>query len=111
MYEGRDTWIIVQSFGYPTASCPAVDGKLQEKLSKLDRTLTIYGAIAEMREKIVEKNQGTLEERKAQVDSYNTAARLYNKTVDSYKEVVEEYNDEVGKFNSCVKKVAAKMEH
>jgi uncharacterized protein YkwD len=111
MYEGRNTWIIVQSFGYPSASCPAVDKTLEEKLAKFDSLLAIYGVIAEKREKIVLEEKGTLEERKAQVESYNVAARLYNETVDKYKDVVKEYNSEIGEFNSCVKKVTAKMEH
>ena len=102
-YKGRNTWIAVQSFGYPKSGCPSVDTVLQSKLDALQEKLDIYNGIVEIRKEQIKCEGITLEEKKVRVNSYNIAARLYNETVEEYKKRIAEYNVGVEKFNTCMK--------
>jgi hypothetical protein len=108
-YEGKNIWMIVQSFGYPISKCPTVSPTFDAEIKRLDQKLLLLSTLAEMRKKTLTNLEGSLEERQAKVDSYNIVARLYNKTVEEYADFVEDYNKQVGKYNSCVKKVSSKL--
>jgi Cysteine-rich secretory protein family len=104
-YEGRNTWIVVQSFGFPKSSCPVINTDLEKEINIVEQKLSILKTIANLREKEVEKSKGSLEVRIKLVETYNTAARLYNTTLDGYRDLIEEYNEEVGEYNNCLKEV------
>lgn len=108
-YEGRNIWMVVQSFGYPNSKCPAVSPTFDAEIKRLDQKLLLLSKLAEARKQTLTNLKGTLEERQAKVDLYNVVARLYNKTVEEYADYVEDYNKQVGKYNSCVKKVSSKI--
>ena len=104
-YNGRITWVIVQSFGRPKSSCPVVDKGLEESIEVLQKRLEVYSKIADFRREEAERNGGSLSEKKARVLSYNVVAKFYNSNVEKYKKLVEEYNKEVEGYNSCLKEV------
>jgi hypothetical protein len=108
-YDGRKTWIIVQSFGLPKSSCPAVDVDLQKKIKNTEELLRIFGNIAEIRKKEIDDKTLPLSVRKSKVNAYNIAARLYNETVEKYTKLADEYNSEVSEYNTCLKKAINKM--
>ena len=101
-YKGRNTWIAVQSFGFPKSGCPSVDPVLKKSIDSLKKRLDIYSDIALMRKEQIERAGTTLEEKKMRVDSYNVVARLYNEAVEEYRKLITEYNEEVGEFNQCL---------
>jgi hypothetical protein len=109
MIEGQETWMVVQSFGYPSSKCPSVSPTFEAELKKMDQKLLLLGSLADIRKNVLTKSKGSLEERQTLINSYNIVARVYNKTVKEYEELVEEYNAQVGKYNSCVKKVSKKL--
>jgi len=102
-YQGRNTWIIVQSFGLPKSVCPVVDSSLQEELDSIEERLELYGRVAEIRREAAEDTDLPYEERVKKIETYNLVAKLYNNTAQMYRELVDEYNDEVGEFNECMK--------
>jgi hypothetical protein len=104
-YNGRVTWIVVQSFGRPKSSCPIIDKVLEDKIETWQKKLELYSRVAEYRRVEAERSDGTISERKARVLSYNVIAKFYNSSVERYTELVEEYNKEVGDYNSCLKEV------
>jgi len=109
LYQGKETWMIVQSFGYPISKCPTVDTTLEGELAKIEKKLSLLETVAEIRRSQITET-GSLEERQKKIETYNIAARLYNKTLGEYRDVVDEYNKEAEKYNACVKKVTDKIE-
>lgn len=109
-YKGRNTWIVVQSFGNPRSSCPSIDSELANTIDVLKKKLEIYVSIAELRKEQVLLATGTsLELRQARVDSYNRVVKLYNATADEYTKIVDKYNSEVGDYNDCLKTTVGRL--
>ncbi len=107
MYDGRETWLAVQSFGMPLSACPSID----ESMKTLIDSNNIQ--IANLRVQ--------LDAKKAQIDStptsnpnYNTYVAEFNAIVPEYNGYVEAnkaliltYNSQVQAYNSCVNSVVA----
>jgi len=106
-YEGRTTWIIVQAFGLPRSSCPAVDADLRAEIDRLEERLDILKSLADVREERIEAFKGTAREKQILINAYNLVARIYNSTAEDYRELIEEYNDGVEGFNDCLKSKVA----
>jgi uncharacterized protein YkwD len=101
MYEGRETWLAVQSFGMPFSACPIID---VQKKTQIDAN---HIAIAAMRM--------SLDTKKAQIDSvsindqnyniyvneFNVMVPSYNALVETTRVLVDEYNMQVKAFNGC----------
>ncbi len=107
MYQGRNIWMVVQSFGTPQTTCPSISDTMKAKVKTYENRLSSLVTIAEKRKSEI-ANARTTQEKKERIDSYNRAARLYNETVAEYEEFVGEYNSQVDAYNKCVKKVIAK---
>ena len=105
VYEGRSTWVVVQSFGLPKATCPPLDEVFTEKIADLERKIEILQAIAEVREKEMLRRDGSNEEKRVRVESYNTVARLYNFYVGEHRELIDTHNESITKYNDCIKDI------
>ena len=106
MYEGRMTWLAVQSFGMPLSSCPSTDQALKAQIDANSAT------IASLRTE--------LDAKKAQIDStsqsdpnYNTYVNEFNAIVPNYNNLVElnrtavaNFNAGVQAFNACIASVS-----
>ena len=102
MYEGRMTWLAVQSFGMPLSACPEISVAVK---NQIDANNT---EIARLR--------AALDAKKAQVDAtptsdpnYNTYANEFNALVPQYNTIIEinrtlvaNYNTSVQVFNDCI---------
>lgn len=102
MYEGRLTWLAVQSFGMPLSACPAIN---TQKKTQIDTNNTQILSLAKV-----------LDEKKARIDTtltsdpnYNTYVNDFNVLLPEYNTLVEytrvlvtEYNATVQAFNSCI---------
>ena len=103
-FEGKNTWIAVQIFGLPLASCPKPDEEILADIEnyqseentisqKIDLLLT---EIKNMRPK-----RGELYNQK--VAEYNNLVSQYNTLQEKTKILVANYNNQVAIFNECVK--------
>lgn len=111
MYEGRITWLAVQSFGMPRSACPIIDEQLRAQIDANNITIASLRA--------------QLDAKKAQIDatpqgdpSYNQYVREFNALVPSYNSIVEtnrvnveNYNTQVRLFNECVNAASVQAAH
>lgn len=102
IYEGRETWLAVQSFGMPLSACPTIDPVKKGEIDTNNARVSSMNA--------------DLAARKAQIDATNPYDPLYNRYVNEYnallaevkvlaeanRVLVTEYNTLVQAFNSCV---------
>lgn len=105
VYEGRETWLAVQSFGMPSSACPATD--------------TAQKVLIESNNVEIARMRGELDAQKTQIEntspydsSYNTLVGEFNALVSSYnalaevtRSLVEAYNAGVRAFNACIEGV------
>jgi len=111
MYEGRMTWLAVQSFGMPLSACPEISVAVK---NQIDANNT---EIARLR--------AALDAKKAQVDAtptsdpnYNTYANEFNALVPQYNMIIEmnrtlvaNYNTSVQVFNDCINVAGTAVAH
>ncbi len=102
VYEGRNVWIIVQSFGLPRSSCPGPSDALRASIAEYERTLKLYLAVATYRKKLLDDKSVARSVYKERVARYNRAAELYNDTAAAYRVRARTYNKEIARFNTCV---------
>ena len=105
LYEGKNAWVIVQSFGTPLSSCPGMDPVVKSNLESIQHLLEALRGIVSRREALLDNHAVPRSEYAARVDSYNAAVKVYNDKVVAYKALVKEYNSGVSSFNVCVKKL------
>ncbi len=107
MYQGRNTWLAVQSFGMPRSACPVIDNQLKERIDADNITITNLRL--------------QLDAKKAQIDAtaqndpnYNTYVNEFNALIPSYNALVEStrtnvatYNAGVRAYNECISAASA----
>jgi len=106
-YQGRDAWIIVQSFGTPRSYCPAVSNADATAMRESERTLTLMRVILTTREALLEDRSVPRSTYLARIRSYNLAAERFNEQVAQHHTLVAAYNTSVERFNSCLTRVAS----
>lgn len=106
MFDGRETWLAVQSFGMPLSSCPSIDANLKSQI--------------ELNNTVIANLRAELDAKKAQIDAtstydpnYNVYVNEFNAIVPQYNGLVEAnrtnvstYNAQVQAFNACIGSVA-----
>ena len=103
MYEGRSTWLAVQHFGLPLASCPSPDEKNKSQIETNQTTIdNLQKTLNTLRNEIMsmERKRDPLYSQK--IEEYNTLVNQYNNLVEETKTLILKYNIEVNKFNQCV---------
>jgi uncharacterized protein YkwD len=101
IYEGKDVWIAVQSFGTPLANCPAPDDSLKVSIATNQAVLkTMEQDLIERKVAIDSEQDQTLRNQKVQ--EYNTKVAIYNALSEKTKQQVQTYNAEVNSFNACI---------
>jgi len=103
-FEGRETWITVQVFGLPLATCPGPNDSLkaqvefyEDELAKLEPRL---GSLKTTIEQTKPRDRQIYNDL---VKEYNDLAKQYNSAVSQFKFFVNQYNEQVTQFNNCVK--------
>ncbi len=105
MYDGRETWLAVQSFGMPLSACPSIDSQI--KLQIDNNNVEIVNLRAQ------------LDAKKAQIDStlpadtnYNVYVVEFNALIPPYNSFIEQnrflvatYNASVEAYNNCINRV------
>lgn len=102
-FDGRDTWIAVQSFGVPFSVCNKVDGDLLddinlriEELDELENT--IRDLQSELKSTLPKRGTSYI----SSVNNYNSLVNQYNALRVQLDSWVADYNNQVNKFNVCI---------
>ncbi len=101
MYEGRNTWLAVQSFGMPLSACPAIDASMKTQID------TNNAQISEMKITLDAKKALLNNSSKKEVDEYNELVSAYNTLIESTRILVETYNAGIQAYNACIARVVA----
>lgn len=103
IFEGRRTWIAVQTFGTAISVCPTVDDKLRDAIdARSARLETLSDNLSQMADDIDNTEPKSGEEYRAKIDAYNEKVREYNTLLDELKQWVAVYNSQVRAFNACI---------
>ena len=108
VFEGQQTWIGVQVFSLPLATCPQPDEAVKASIESLKKKIEDEGAAAAA---LRQELDGTKPKTPEEQDAYNKKARQYNSLVqdindlvDQTKKLVTEYNGQVDALNACIAK-------
>jgi len=106
MYEGRETWLAVQTFGTPLSVCPSVNTSLKTQVDAENVELkSLLKELDELKYELDHMRPKYGEEYEAKVDEYNELAAEYNDLLEEVKSMVTEYNAQVTEFNSCAEDI------
>ena len=103
-FEGKSTWIAVQTFGLPLASCPKPDHDLLADIENYQNEAKIVSQKIELllaEIKNMRPKRGDLYNQK--VTEYNNLVSQYNSLQEKIKVLVSNYNGQVVIFNDCVR--------
>lgn len=102
-FNGREVWILVQTFGVPLSFCKSPEedllAKIESQKSQLKSNKEHLNLLYEV---IEEKKYQTREEYEKVAAEYNSLVPAYNFLSQNTKLLTEQYNNEVLMFNQCV---------
>lgn len=108
-YEGEKTWMAVQEFGRPLASCPSVDEGIQLQIDQQEKDLQLLSDRLDQMRTDLDQSKPRGRATQEEVDAYNEKVNTYNAQVAEYKQdadalkgLVEIYNAQVRTFNTCI---------
>lgn len=104
LFEGKQTWLAVQAFALPLATCPQADETLKSQINWLELQVAEFKLIADalLNEMEQYKKGGNREEYNRKVEEYNVLVKQINDLVAQIKAMVIEYNEQVRVFNNCI---------
>ena len=103
VFEGRNTWLAVQTFARSISACPALDAGLRASIEEKKKRIDDLSVLAEIKKGELDAiPQSETERYNAKVGEYNAVVVELNALVEEVKVTVEKYNGQVGVFNSCV---------
>jgi len=103
-FEGRETWLAVQSFGLPLSVCDKADKALLDDINEGKEELArLVDALEDFKEEI----DSTFPKRGPAyvniVNKYNSTVNKYNSLLNDLNDWVSEYNAQIKAFNTCIK--------
>lgn len=108
MFDGAETWLAVQIFAKPLASCPVVNKTLEATIEKNQAQLKIWDTEIITLQVKLEKSKPRGRSSQAEIDQYNALVYEYNQLAKNYnalteetKALVDQYNAQVNAFNAC----------
>ena len=102
MYEGRLTWLAVQSFGMPLSACPAIDVQKKAQIDRNNIQVTAMSAVLEEKKAKINATPTSDSNYNAYVNEFNVLVAPYNMLVVDTRTLVVEYNATVLAFNNCI---------
>ncbi len=105
IYEGRQTWLAVQSFGMPLSACPSIVTSMKVQIDAnnaqiSDMKITLDAKLAQIEE--TSKNDPN---RNIYVGEYNPLVSPYNTLIESTRTLVVTFNAQVQAYNACINAV------
>ncbi len=103
-FEGRETWLAVQSFATPLSACPEVSGGLKVQLETNNQEITVLQIqLEQLKQQMAEVGQNNPSKYNELVFRHNVLADRINNLIDSTKSLTGQYNGQVNMFNNCLK--------
>lgn len=102
MYEGRLTWLAVQSFGLPLSSCPTINTQKKAQIDANNTQITSWSAALEAKKAQIAATSMSDPNYNIYVNEFNALIPSYNALVADTRTLVSEYNATVQAFNSCI---------
>lgn len=103
IFEGRTTWLAVQTFALPASACPMPDSGLKTRITEQTLLLDALSRDLENRTRELdayEPKQGA--GWRDQLQLYNALVEEYNRLADETKVIIELYNAQVLAANTCI---------
>ncbi len=107
IYEGRNTWLAVQSFGMPLSACPSIDMQMKAQIDSNNTQITILKAELDAKKAQIDSTPADDPNYNTYVGEFNTLIRPYNALVESNKALILIYNAQIQAYNDCVNSVVA----
>lgn len=104
LFEGRQTWLAVQTFARPLSACPQANETLKAQIDWLELQIAELKVKADTLLSEMEnyKKNGNHNEYNRKIEEYNTLVKQINDLVAQIKELIIRYNEQVRVFNSCI---------
>jgi len=102
MYEGRETWLAVQSFGTPISACPVIDVQKKAQLDANNVRIGTLRAMLDTKKAQIDATLSSDPNYNTYVNEFNALVPEYNSLVESTRTLVAEYNATVQAFNNCI---------
>ncbi|MBI5401094.1 MAG: CAP domain-containing protein [Candidatus Yonathbacteria bacterium] len=102
MYEGRETWLAVQSFGTPLSACPAISATLKVQIDTNNTTIASLRAQLDAKKVQLDATLQSDPNYNVYVGEFNALVPEYNTLVESNRVLVATYNATVQSFNDCI---------
>ena len=103
IFEGRTTWLAVQTFALPASACPMPDSGLKTRITEHTLLLDALSGDLENRKRALdayEPKQGA--GWSEQIRLYNALVEEYNRLADETKAIIDLYNMQVLAANKCI---------
>lgn len=107
MYEGRETWLAVQSFGMPRSACPLIDEQLKIQIDANNTAIVSLRAQLDAKKAQIDATSTSDPNYNIYVNEFNALVPQYNSIVETNRVDVATYNAEVNAFNSCASAASA----
>lgn len=103
-FEGKLTWLAVQTFALPLSSCPQVEESLKTQITYFESQVAELKIKADgiLDELEKYKKYGNREEYNRKIEEYNALVKQINDLVAQAKSLVIKYNEQVRVFNTCI---------
>ncbi|MDO8470649.1 MAG: CAP domain-containing protein [bacterium] len=104
LYEGRETWLAVQTFTFPLSACPSKPSpELLSQIETQKAQLESYTQELEVRKQEIDTlpQEGSQYNQKAK--EYNDLIATYNELLGQTQALIAEYNQAIEALNACVK--------
>ncbi|PIT92205.1 MAG: hypothetical protein COU08_03650 [Candidatus Harrisonbacteria bacterium CG10_big_fil_rev_8_21_14_0_10_42_17] len=104
-FESQKTWIAVQIFAKPLASCSRPDVQLLSSIETYEREIDSLSSNADILRRELEdrtpKTRAEYEALRDEIDEYNALVGQINLSIEELKDLVGVYNAQVEGFNLC----------
>ncbi len=107
VYEGRETWLAVQSFGKPLSSCPAINTATKTTIDNNNSQIAFLKAELDTKKALLESTPPHNLSYNIVVGEYNALVPIYNALVEATRVLIAQYNAEVQAFNVCIASASA----
>lgn len=101
-YEGRETWIAVQSFGMPISSCPPIDTAMKMQIDANNAQIAILKADLDVKKAKLDSTPTSDPNYNTYVNDFNALVTPYNTAIQNNKSLVEIYNTGIRAYNDCL---------
>ncbi|MBI3634188.1 MAG: hypothetical protein HY228_01040 [Candidatus Yonathbacteria bacterium] len=102
MYEGRETWLAVQSFGMPLSACPVIDAETKMQIDNNNTQISVERAQIDTKKTQIDSASTSDQNYNIYIGEYNNLLPPYNALIEATRALIAKYNEGVQAYNSCV---------